>query len=148
MTTPTNTTDQFPRIAPSNRSYKPAQYPVKAFKSESGVEVRILYGSQPTGATLQLQYQNLLDNQAELFIEHFRAVQGTFQTFYLGSSGSTDGANIDENSAKAGWNGDPSNLSKNSGPATENYWRYAEAPQLSSVKRGVSSVTVNLVAVL
>ena len=148
MTTPTNTTDQFPRIAPSSRSYTPAQYPVKAFKSESGVEVRILYGSQPTGAKLQLQYQNLLDDQAELFIEHFRSVQGTFQTFYLGSSGTDEGANIDEDSAKAGWNGDPSNLSKNSGEATDNCWRYAQAPQLSSVKRGVSSVTVNLVAVL
>ena len=148
MSDPTNTTDQFPGIAPSRRSYTPAQYPVKAFRSESGVEVRILYGSEPTGAKLQLQYQNLLDDQAELFIEHFRAVQGTFQTFYLNSAGTDEGSNIDEDSAKAGWNGDPSNLSKNSGEATDNFWRYAEAPQLSSVKRGVSSVTVNLVAVL
>ena len=148
MTTPTNTEDIFPKIAPSSRSYVPATYPVKTYRSEAGVEVRILYGSQPTGATLSLTYENLSDDQAELFIEHYCAVQGTFQTFYLGSAGTTPGSNINEDSAKAGWAGDPTNLSKNSGPPTDNFWRYAKQPQLQSVKRGISTVTVELRAVL
>ena len=126
----------FPQIAPSGRTHTPAQYPIKTFLSEAGVEVRILYGSQPTGAKLSLQYNNLSDTDAELFVEHFRAVKGSFETFALGAA------------AKAGWAGDPNNLSKDSGDSTDNQWRYAQAPQLQSVKRGVSSVTVDLVAVL
>ena len=85
---------------------------------------------------MSLTYQNLSDANAELFIEHFRSVKGTYQTFVLDAA------------AQAGWAGDPKNLSKDSGDSTPNAWRYAQAPQLESIKPGVSSVTVDLIAVL
>lgn len=147
MTAPTSGS-VFPNLAPSKRTHTPAEYPVQTFKSEAGVEVRILYGNQPTGATLSLQYKNLSDAEAELFVEHFRSVKGTFQTFSLGSVAVNPGTAVDEDSAKAGWSGNPANLSKDSGSFTGNQWRYAKAPQLQSIKRGISSVTVDLIAVL
>ena len=126
----------FPTLKPSGRDYTPAQYRVKAFNSESGKEVRILYGNEPTGARLNLTYNNLSDTEAEKFIEHFRSVKGTYNTFTVG------------NEVQAGWSGDPKNLSKDSGDSTPNAWRYAQAPRLQSIKPGVSSVSVDLIAVL
>ena len=146
MTLNVNTSAPFPSIVPSSRRFTPAKWQVKSFRSQSGSEVRILYGDQASEATLNLTYSNLSDLDAELFVEHFRKVKGTFQQFPLGAPGTTVGSNLDELSPKGGWAGDPTNFGK--GFANQSKWRYADVPQLESVKRGVSNVTVNLVAVL
>ena len=136
----------FPTFVPSGRKYTPPSWPVKAFNAQNGSEVRILYGDQPSRAEYQLSYSNLSDTDAEQFVEHFRAVKGTFEQFPLGSPGTTPGANLDEQSAKGGWAGDPANFGK--GPANSSAWRYDGPPQLDSVRRGVTSVTVTLIAAL
>jgi hypothetical protein len=73
----------FPILKPSSRTYDPGTYPVKTFKAQNGKETRILYGSERTDVKLSLSYANIGDPNAELFLDHYDEVQGTFQTFNL-----------------------------------------------------------------
>ncbi len=83
----------FPSIAPTSRAFDPGDYPIKTFKSQSGAETRILYGSERTNVKLQLSYANIGDASAELFVRHFDETKGTFSTFTLpdGSLGGWSG---------------------------------------------------------
>ncbi len=83
----------FPILKPSSRTYDPGSYPVKTFNAQNGKEHRILYGSERTGVKLSLAYANIGDPNAELFLDHYDEVQGTFQTFNL------------PNQALGGWDG-------------------------------------------
>lgn len=120
----------FPNIKPSARSWDAGDFPVKIFKTQAGVETRILYGSRRQGAQMSLSYQNITDALAKDFFEHFEETKGTFASFDIP-------ANV-----RAGWA--QANLYIGAG----NKWRYAEPPEITSVFPGRSSVTVKLVAVL
>ena len=78
--------------------------------------------------------QNITDAQAELFLDHYHSMQGTFGQFAL-----VDGAN----GMKAGWKGNGDAIGAEMWGSR---WRYERAPQLQSVYPGVSTVTVNLIA--
>jgi len=121
----------FPSLTPTSRQFETGDYPIKAFKSQSGAEVRILYGSQRTNMKLSLSYSNVSDANTELFIDHFDETKGTFSVFDLPSE------------ALAGWSGNSDALDASG----SNEWRYEAAPQVSSVRPGVSTVTVALVGV-
>lgn len=83
----------FPSIKPSGRTYEPGSYPIKTFKAQNGAETRILYGTERTEVKLSLSYANIGDANAELFLDHYDEVQGTFQTFKIPKN------------ALAGWEG-------------------------------------------
>ena len=85
----------FPSIVPSTRNFSPGDFPVKTFKSQSGAETRILYGSKRTGMKLALSYRNITDANAELFLDHYHEMKGTYTTFGVGS----------QTGAKEGWEG-------------------------------------------
>ena len=70
-------------LQPTGRTYSPGNYPIKTFKSQSGQEVRILYGSERTETKLSLSYANIGDASAELFLDHYDEVKGTFNTFTI-----------------------------------------------------------------
>lgn len=120
----------FPALVPSKRSFDAGDYPVKSFRSQSGVEARILYGSRRTGGTLQLDYENISDTNANLFVAHFEETKGTFSTFALDSN------------ASYGWGAGVIDA------GVGNQWRYSGSPQITNVRPGVSSVRVELIAVL
>ena len=122
----------YPNYAPTSRSFNAGDYPYKTYKSQNGVEVRILYGDKRTGMTLDLQYDNLLDNHADAFILHYDDTKGGFLTFELPEE------------VRAGWAGIPSRIDVPTG----NKWRYDGPPAITSVRPGISSVTVKLVGVL
>lgn len=121
----------FPSLRPTARDFNPGDWPVKSYNSQSGAEVRILYGDTRTGMELTLNYDNILDSQAEQFLTHYDEVKGSYLTFDLNST------------AKTGWSGTASAIDAGS----INKWRYAEAPQVVAVRPGRSSVKVNLVGV-
>ena len=126
---------EFPTFAPSSREYSDGNWPVKQYQAMDGYEVRVLYGSQQTGMRLNLGYQNLTDEQASKFLEHYQQQKGTFVAFNFGDA---EGPN-------KGWGADE----KWFGVARrQNKWRYAETPKITSVRPGISSVTVNLISVL
>ncbi len=118
-------------ISPSGRSYSAGNYPSKAYQAQDGAEVRILYGNKRVGASLQLVYSNITDTSAQLFLDHYDQMKGTFEQFTLSGKVVT-----------SGWSGSPDGLNAPEGTS----WRYAGAPQLQSIYPGRSSVTVDLVA--
>ena len=72
-------------LVPSARTFESGDYPVKTYRAQNGAEHRILYGSNRTNMKLSLTYANIQDADAELFLDHYDTVQGTFQTFVLGN---------------------------------------------------------------
>lgn len=123
----------FPTLQPTSRNFDAGDYPVKTFKAQSGAEVRILYGSKRTNMMLDLAYDNIADTDADDFVTHFDEVLGTYSTFTLPSA------------LLAGWTGATAALTAS---GTGNQWRYAEAPAITNVRPGRSSVQVKLVGVL
>jgi len=123
----------FPELTPSSRSFDSGDYPVKTYKSQSGREVRILYGSKRTNMKLQLTYSNLTDANAELFLDHYDEMKGTFTTFEISAD------------ASGGWEGNSDAIDAES---HGNDYRYEGPPQLTQVRPGISTVTVNLIGVL
>lgn len=121
----------FPTLKPTSRDFAAGDYPVKTFKSQSGAEVRILYGSKRTGMSLNLSYDNISDTQAEQFLTHYDEMKGMYSTFTI------------NNTTKTGWTGTTGAID-----ATDiNKWRYANAPQIKAVRPGRSSVRVELLGV-
>jgi hypothetical protein len=125
----------FPSLVPTSRSFESGDYPVKTFKAQNGKEHRILYGSNRTNIKLSLSYANITDANAELFLDHFDEMQGTFQTFTIGG--------LEE--SRGGWKGNKDAI----GAQTHgNNYRYESPPKLAQVRPGISTVTVNLIGVL
>ena len=122
----------FPALAPTARAYVPGDWPVKTYTAMSGAEVRIRYGNKRLNARLSLSYDNITDAQAEQFLTHYSEVTGTFTTFTVPAAVST------------GWTGTATALSPGSTGAA---YRYENAPQITSVRPGVSSVKVELIGV-
>ena len=120
----------FPTLTPSSRNFSPGDFPTKKFRSQSGSETRILYGSKRTGMKLSLGYKNISDANAELFLDDFEAQKGTYTAFAINED------------LKGGWTGNSDALD------SSDKWRYAGPPQVVQVKPGVSNVRVNLVGVL
>jgi hypothetical protein len=125
----------FPDLVPTARTFQSGDYPVKTFKAQNGKEIRILYGSNRTNMKLSLTYANIFDADAELFLDHYDEVQGTFQTFGVGGIDTTRG----------GWEGNNDALGAQTHGSN---YRYEGPPQVTQVRPGVSSVTVNLIGVL
>ena len=122
----------YPSLIPSSRNFNAGDYSYKTFKSQNGSETRILYGDKRTGMTLDLSYDNIADTAADDFITHYDSVKGGFETFDLPAA------------FRSGWSGNTSAIDA----ATGNKWRYDSPPTITSVRPGISSVTVKLVGVL
>jgi hypothetical protein len=122
----------FPSLTPTNRQFDSGNYPIKTFDAQSGAEVRILYGSQRTKMKLGLSFANVTDANAELFLDHFDEVKGSYSTFDLPAA------------ALEGWEGTADALQASGA----NKWRYESAPRIASVRPGLSTVTVDLIGVL
>tara|TARA_R100000458_G_C8254785_1_gene231060 strand:+ start:864 stop:1118 length:255 start_codon:yes stop_codon:yes gene_type:complete len=82
---------------------------------------------------LALIYKNISDTNAELFLDHYHEMKGTYKTFAIGTN------------AKEGWSGN--NDAIEAVPWGNNY-RYNAPPKVTQVKPGISNVQVNLIGVL
>jgi hypothetical protein len=123
----------YPSLVPTSRSFDAGSYPIKSFKAQNGAEARILYGSRRTNMKLSLSYVNVADANAELFLDHYDKMKGTFTTFTF------------PRGAKAGWEGDKDAIGS---IAHGNAYRYESPPQVTQVRPGISTVTVNLIGVI
>lgn len=125
----------FPTLAPSSRQFSLGEFPVKTFRAMDGYEVRLLYGSKLTKNQMSLTYNAIPDQSAELFIKHYEDMRGSFEAFEF----------VDQKGPKTGWGADPQFI----GAARYgNKWRYEKPPTITSVRPGVSNVSVSLVAAL
>lgn len=123
----------FPSHKPTSRSFEAGDYAIKTYKAQNGAETRILYGDRRTNMKLSLSYANVTDTQADDFIAHYDEVKGSFQTFDLDAN------------AKSGWEGTSTALDAT---AQGNKYRYEGPPQITQVRPGTSTVTINLIGVL
>jgi len=128
----------FPSLRPSSRSFDAGDYPIKTYKTQNGSEVRILYGNRRTNMKMALSYENITDAQAELFLDHYDEMKGTFTTFAIASQ-------LQNVAAKTGWEGSHDAIGAG---ASGNAYRYEGPPQVQQVRSGISTVTVNLIGVL
>lgn len=128
----------FPSIRPTGRQFDAGNWPVKSFSSQSGTEIRILYGNYRTNLVFSLTYENVTDAQAGDFLEDYANRNGTFGSFVFDDT--------QKQALLAGW-GDPTveNL-LTAGSSVK--WRYDEAPKITSVRPGISSVSVTLRGIL
>lgn len=122
----------FPALKPTSREFDAGNYPVKSYRAQSGAELRILYGNKRVDQVLSLSYENIADAEAQQFVTHFDEVLGSFSTFALPSE------------VRSGWNATAATLDAVTGAA----WRYDEAPKITGVRPGRSSVRINLKAVV
>jgi hypothetical protein len=122
----------FPTLQPTSRDFSPGDWPIKRFNSQSGAEVRILYGSQRINAKISLGYDNISDANAQLFLDDYATQIGTLRTFDLPAA------------VRTGWSGSAGSIDAPPGAK----WRYELEPAVRAVRPGRSSVTVNLVAVI
>ena len=131
----------FPNIKPTTRSFTMGDYPSKTYRSLSGTIFKRAFGNKQTGYTLNLTFRNIGDmselrtrsGTAKQIIDHYNDVDGTFSSFTLPARVFEDMDNDFRDLIRS-----PSNIN----------WRYAQPPQVQSVKSGVSTVTVNLVGEL
>ena len=130
--------NEFPNITPSSRSYKPGTYATATFRSMNGAETRVLYGDQMIGAEMSLTYAAISDGKAAQFIDHFVYTKGVFDVFKIVRS---------DDKTRGGWSADLGYLTPHANTAEPTLWRYKEAPTITNIYPGYSSVTVILVGV-
>ena len=128
------TRDYFPNIVPTKREFDPGQFPMKTFKSQSGVESKLLYGQRRVSMKFKLRFDNISDSQAEEILAHYDERLGSYKTFLLKP----------DKAQTSGWEGGLG-VYKN---AFFSRWRYASSPVVVQVQKGISSVTVDLVSVV
>lgn len=135
-------TRPFPNFAPSARRFDMGDYPVKAYRSLSGAVVRRVFGNKQVNYVLDLEFRNIGDS-AELkqnsgnasdIIDHYNDSYGTTESFTLSD------LTFDGMSAKL--------RNRAQTPHNKIAWRYAEPPQITSVRAGISTVNVKLIGEL
>jgi len=134
----------FPNLRPSSRRFTPGDWPVKTFNSVNGSEFRILRGSNRVNAKLELEFRNISDANARLFLLDYYARQGTFKSWAFEPAASR--------SVFHGWD---ASGSSDEGDTTVleaapygMQWRYEEEPQIEQVAPGVSTVSVKLIGII
>ena len=116
-------------ITPSRREFTLGQYPTKVYRALSGNTVKRSYGNKPHSYQLTLQYENIADDKALEFINHYATTSGGFTRFALPNkifSGMSD--------ALRGTVQAPYNIR----------WEYSGPPKVQSVYRGISTVSIEL----
>lgn len=120
----------FPSITPSSRNFKPGVYPQKSYRTLSGANYRRTFGTMPYGASLDLEFENITDANAEAIVVHYRNQTSTNKRFRL-SSNATSGMG-----GSLGYYAD--------GLADNLRWEYAGPPEIRSVRPGRSTLRVSL----
>ena len=123
----------FPAIKPTARSFKQGAFPTKVYRALSGATAKRSFGNRAYGFELQLQFENVRDAVAELILKHYSDTSGGFERFTLPTE------------VLAGMGG---GLSGYANPTATIRWEYTGAPDVSSVRDGISSVRVSLVGEL
>ena len=104
----------------------------------SGAVVRRAFGNKKTNYTLDLEFKNIGDDVAfrqysgtvEAVLKHYEDANGTFEAFSIPARVFRGMGNDTTSYIQS-----PSNIS----------WRYAEPPNVTSVRPGISTVQVKLI---
>ena len=120
----------FPALKPSARSFQLGQYTVKTYRAMSGAVVRRSFGNKAFGYTLDLQFENVPEETVNTIIDHYNGQQGGTLGFAIATA------------VFAGYTVTLQGKVRNPSGIE---WLYAEPPSVSSVIKGISTVTVKLI---
>ncbi len=123
----------FPSIRPASRNYSAGQFPLKTYRSLSGVTVKRVFGNKAYGHSIELQFTNITDTVAKQIFDHYYGQNGSVDRFALPAEvfSGMSGVFVDELRA-------PDSIS----------WEYAEPPSIEAVFNGINNVTVRLIGEL
>lgn len=126
----------FPNIRPSSRNYTPGRYPRAEFQSLNGAVTTLQYGNRRFNAELSLSFDNISDAQTVQILQHYEQIGATddWTTF------STDSGSSGASAAMAAYFGETGGSGLR--------WRYAEPPAVTSIFKGVNSVSCSFIAQL
>lgn len=120
-------TTALPAIAPTSRRVTQGQYAVKRFTSIAGTGTTRAYGSQPFNSAIELEYSNITDFTALQFVDAYEMAGGRKGALFLPAEL---------------WAGMDDSLRLR---LQRDYtWRFADEPQLTSVRPGISSMSIRL----
>jgi hypothetical protein len=120
----------FPAYTPTKRQFNPGTYPQKSYRSLAGVVVKRTFGNKPTGATLNLDFENIADDTVVAILNHYRsqtAINERFKVTATTMAGLSDSLTVLAD-------GSNDNLR----------WEYNQPPAVESIRPGVSRVQVQL----
>jgi hypothetical protein len=150
--------EQFPNIVPSSRKFTMGDYPSVTYRSLSGTIFKRSFGNKQTGYSLDLVFKNIGDDSQlkndsgtlQTLMRHYNAVDGTLESFSLPRkvfSGMMKlGAKNDSTSVATNKDNSIKEIIPRAGADIK--WRYAAPPQVTSVKFGISTVTIKLIGEL
>lgn len=121
-------------IIPTSRTYKPGKLPETTFEARNGSTSFVQYGQNFVNAELTLNFANINDGSASEILQHYARVLGD------------DFVVFDNNAAFQGMNAELVGSLENGRGLLR--WRYSDAPQVTSVYPGVSSVQVQFIGFL
>lgn len=126
----------FPNIRPTSRSYNPGEYPQTVFQAANGRTTVLRYSNRRVNASLSLGFQNITDDQADLILDNYNAVNSDWDYIRFLDTNATVGVGS-------------SGLSAYMREASSGLrWRYAGPPQVTSVVPGRSTVQCEFIAFL
>lgn len=124
---------RFPALKPTARSFRLGDYPSKTYRALSGAIVKRSFGNRATGYQLELEFQNINETDLNKILSHYLGEQGTLTNFTLPISIFAGYTSTIYDQIKA-----PEGIE----------WFYAEAPNVQSVIKGISTVRVQLIGEL
>ena len=123
----------FPTIKPTSRSYSPGKFPQSEFAALNGTKTRVMFGNRRCDAELSLGFQNITDAQAAEVLAHYEAITPVDDWTSFSAKDGAAGADA------------PLAVYLREVGGSGLRWRYADAPSVSSVKPGLSTVQVKFV---
>jgi len=128
----------FPGIQPTSRSFVAPAWQTTTETSQSGVVTRRLWGSRPSRATLNLQFNNINDTNTSAILSAYNRAKGSVDSLTL---------------PDIIFNGADSSLKlwlDSSATGAGLLWCFTEGspPQVESIAPGLSNVSVSLTAEL
>jgi hypothetical protein len=127
----------FPSLTPTSRRFTPGVYPVKVYRTLSGIAARRTFGDLPYGAKLDLEYRNVPDATVNTLLDHYHSQTSINKRFKL-SSNVTAGMSTDVAAEVNSTAADRGNLR----------YQYEQPPQVESVRRGIYNVSISLLGEL
>jgi hypothetical protein len=121
-------------VIPTSRTYKPGKFPETKFEARNGAVSFVQYGQNFVNAELTLNFANINDGRAMQILQHYAEVLGD------------DYVTFDSNAGFQGMN-DELIVGLQDGTGILR-WRYSDAPEITSVYPGVSTVNAKFVGVL
>ena len=67
--------EDFPRIAPTSRSFDPGTYPQTLFEAQNGATTVVRYSNKRVNAKLSMTFANITDTEAQSIINNYNTVK-------------------------------------------------------------------------